>query len=285
MLDNAGLVLLEERSDLRGQERDRARHDELVHLESPCSRGPGHCRQHGEQRAARSQGFRICLLYRPDETPEGAQVPRIPRIHIAPLARGAFELWRLQQHRQVREARVVQQPSEWLEAQAPLADVLVPIDTAAARFFRVVQVEDLHAIEADNARELAEGCFVALFACRCRSRRSAGGRCRGTRRPGVIHSTDRGSPPGARSDVRDWSPGRRCARAESSFVRAAAPRAATAIASPIRRSPSCSVPVVYEPGCMTRPSSPSASARSHSSPSASIDCARSAGAAAARLIR
>src|SRR3954468_10227340 len=107
-------------------------------------------------KSSTTQAFRIRLLYRPDKFAQGAQVPRIPRIHVAPPARGAFELRRFQQHRQIEETRVVQQPPERFEAKASLADVLVAIDPASTWLLRVVQMEDADAIEPDNLGELTE---------------------------------------------------------------------------------------------------------------------------------
>ena len=201
------------------------------------------------------------------------------------LLAGVLELRRFEQHRQRREPRIVQQPAERLEPEAALADVLVAIDAAPARLLRVVQVEHLDAVEPDDPIELAKRVVVSRLASRDRSRPSAGDRCRGRRRRAASRRRARGSPPGARTGVRGWCPGRPCARAAPSSSRAAARASSVAIASPMSRRPSSSVPVVYDPGCITRPSRPSDSARSSSSPSAAIDCARSAGAAAARLIR
>src|SRR5213078_3355392 len=65
--------------------------------------------------------------------------------------------------RQLREPRVVDEPSERLDADAALADVLVPIDTARARLLRVVQVEGLQAREPHDPSELTERLAVALF--------------------------------------------------------------------------------------------------------------------------
>ena len=62
------------------------------------------------------------------------------------------------------------EPPERLETEASLADVLVPIDAAAARLLRVVQVKHLEPIEADDAIELAEGAGVARLRCTDRSR-------------------------------------------------------------------------------------------------------------------
>ena len=84
-----------------------------------------------------------------------------------------------------------QQPAERLEPEAALADVLVPIDAAAARLLRVVQVKDLDAVEADEPIELLERPAVARPRNRCRSRRQAGGRYRGRRRRAAIRRAAR----------------------------------------------------------------------------------------------
>ena len=62
-------------------------------------------------------------------------------------------LFGLDQHRQTGKSRVVEQPAERLEPEAAVADVLVPIDAAAARPLRVVGVKDAQPIESDEAIE------------------------------------------------------------------------------------------------------------------------------------
>ena len=47
-------------------------------------------------------------------------------------------------------------PPERFETETPFADVLVPIDAAAARPLRVVGVDDAQPIEADQPIELSE---------------------------------------------------------------------------------------------------------------------------------
>src|SRR5215204_6052992 len=101
------------------------------------------------------------LAHQPAQRPQVARVPRID-VALAPALR-RIELGRLEQHRQAREARIRQQPPERFEAETALADVLVPIDTAAARFLRVVQVKDLDPVEADDPIERLEGLPVPLF--------------------------------------------------------------------------------------------------------------------------
>src|SRR5436189_6486040 len=90
-----------------------------------------------------------------DEGFEEVQIPPVERVHVgAPPALRRIELRRLEQHRQLREPRVVDEPSERLDADAALADVLVPIDTARARLLRVVQVEGLEARKPHDPSEL-----------------------------------------------------------------------------------------------------------------------------------
>ena len=212
--------------------------------------------------------------------PQRPQVARVPGIDVAPPpALGRVELRRLEQHRQPREPRIVQQPPERLEPEASLADVLVPIDAAAARLLRVVQVEHLDPVEADDAIELVERRVVALVGADvvAGGQQVAGIEADADARRAVEPLEDRRR--GARSGGRGWCPARRCARAGSS-----APRADARASSVRERLGDQPQPVAprcrscTSPGCMTSPSRPSASARSSSSPSAAIDCARSAGA-------
>src|SRR5262245_27282793 len=58
------------------------------------------------------------------------------------------------------ESSIVEDPSERFETEAPLADVLVPIDAAAERLLRVVQMERLQPLESHQPSELREGCRV-----------------------------------------------------------------------------------------------------------------------------
>ena len=66
----------------------------------------------------------------------------------------------LDQDRQPRESRVVQQPAERLEPDAPVTDVLVTIDAAAARPLRIVAVKNLQPLDADDPIELIEGVAI-----------------------------------------------------------------------------------------------------------------------------
>ena len=62
---------------------------------------------------------------------------------------GAARFCGFDQDRECRKPRIPQQPAERFQAEAPVADVLVPIDTAAAWLLRIVAVEDLQPVEAD----------------------------------------------------------------------------------------------------------------------------------------
>ncbi len=57
----------------------------------------------------------------------------------------------------------MQQPAERLEPEAPVADVLVTIDTAAAGPLRIVAVKDLQPLDADDPIELIEGVAIACL--------------------------------------------------------------------------------------------------------------------------
>ena len=92
---------------------------------------------------------------------------------------GGFE-----EHGEIAEAWIVDEPSKGFDADAALTDVLVAIDAAAERPLRVVQVEHLQAIDADETLELLERRPRSLRATRCRSPTPAGDRCRGRHRYG-----------------------------------------------------------------------------------------------------
>ena len=76
----------------------------------------------------------------------------------------ARRLVRLDDHREMCKAPVVQQPLERMHADMTFADVLVPIEPAAARPLRVVCVHDAQPIESDDAVEVREGVLVASLA-------------------------------------------------------------------------------------------------------------------------
>ena len=61
------------------------------------------------------------------------------------------------------EPRVVQQQAERFQSQTALSNVLVPVDTAATRLLRVVQVPHLQPVESDERLERVERRTVALF--------------------------------------------------------------------------------------------------------------------------
>jgi hypothetical protein len=103
---------------------------------------------------------------------ERPQVPRVPGIDIAAApALGRIQLGRLEQHRHGPRTGGRSAAAERLEPEAALADVLVPIDTAAARLLRVVQVEHLEPLEANDAVERIERRPVALVRPEVVSRR------------------------------------------------------------------------------------------------------------------
>jgi hypothetical protein len=58
----------------------------------------------------------------------------------------------------------VEHPAKGLEAKTSFADVLVPIDAAAAGTLRIVGVHDAQAIEAHEGVELVERASVAVAA-------------------------------------------------------------------------------------------------------------------------
>ena len=157
-----------------GSARNRAVEDVLVRLEPPGLSRPRHDRderreqndRHGAHAAFslahRSAGRSARAVHQPAQRPEVAPVPRIG-VAQAP-ALGRIELRRLEQHRQPCEARIVDQTPERFEPEAALADVLVPIDPAAARLLRIVQVKRREAIEANDAIEIRERVAIALFA-------------------------------------------------------------------------------------------------------------------------
>ena len=262
----------EERPDRGRQQRDRGGHDVFVPVEAPRGGGPGrrgdeqtheHAGQsaHGHHYIAASDGCRsddrcrrtmrlapprsratrrrAAARRRARQQPaQRAQVPQIPGIGVAPTpALGRIELRSLQQHRQMREPRIVQQAPERFEPETALADVLVPIDPAAARPLRVVQVKRADPVDPHDADRTPGRWRRSRPPNRGRSPRPAGGRCRGRRRPAAIRRGVRESPPDARSGGPDWCPGRRCARAGSSFSSAAAPAAGRRGPSAIERQP------------------------------------------------
>ena len=82
---------------------------------------------------------------------------QVDRIHLVAVR---VVLGRLQDHRRLLKAGIVQQATERFEPQASFADVLVPIHAAAERFLAVFQVAELEPPQADHAIELAERRFV-----------------------------------------------------------------------------------------------------------------------------
>ena len=159
--------------------------------------------------------------------------------------------------------------------EAALADVLVPIDAAAARLLRVVQVKHLDAVEADDAIERLERLAIALFGADvvAGGQQVAGVEADADARRAVEPLEDRREVLEAVAEVGALPGG--VLEQDHRCRAAAARRSSVRSPSAISRSPSSSVPVVNEPGCITSPSRPSASARSSSSTSAASDCSRS----------
>ena len=136
--------------------------------------------RHGAQRLS-LRGGRLRRLT--DQPSQDLQVAAIERIDVAaPPALGGIELGGFEQHRQRAKPRVVEDPPERLEPEPAFADVLVPIDAAAAGLLRVVHVKRLQSREPDDPAERVERLAVAMLPSRCRIPRSAGGTCRGRRR-------------------------------------------------------------------------------------------------------
>src|SRR5262249_48929491 len=92
-----------------------------------------------------------------DEAAQRLEIPLIERIDGDWTRRLAFALRRFEQHRQPTESRVVDEAAKWLETEAALPDVLVAIDSAPERLLRIVQMECLQPLEADEPPELLEG--------------------------------------------------------------------------------------------------------------------------------
>ena len=67
----------------------------------------------------------------------------------------AFLFRRLEQHRQPAEPSIVDETPKRLESDATLTDVLVTIDAAAERPLRIVQVENLETIDANQSARTA----------------------------------------------------------------------------------------------------------------------------------
>jgi hypothetical protein len=154
------------------------------------------------------------------------------------------------------------------------ANVLVPIDAAAAGLLGVVQMKQREAIETDGAIEREKGLVVTLRSYRCHAQRPADGR--------VEAHADARCAAGTRDDgcqllepVTEIAALAGCVLQEDARPRVCRDASNAESASAMRRSPSSSVLPDDEPGCMTSPSSPSSSARSNSSVRAAIDWARS----------
>ena len=94
------------------------------------------------------------LLAQRSERVEIADVERIECNQAGPAQRA--RLFGLDQHRPPGKPGVVHDPTERLEAEAAIADVLVPIDAAAAWPLRVVGVKHPEPIEPDEPIEGGE---------------------------------------------------------------------------------------------------------------------------------
>src|SRR3954470_13866863 len=85
-----------------------------------------------------------------DQLAQRVQVLLVQRIDRDRPRRLALGFRRLQQHRQILEAAIVDDAPERLEPEVPVADVLMTIDAAAERFLRVVHVKRLQPLEPDD---------------------------------------------------------------------------------------------------------------------------------------
>src|SRR5260370_11678679 len=61
-------------------------------------------------------------------------------------------------------ARIIQQPAKWLEADLPLADVLMAIELRSARGFGVVAVPDGDVLQAHGGVKLRQRLVQTCFA-------------------------------------------------------------------------------------------------------------------------
>ena len=281
----AGLVFLEERPDLRGRQRNRPRHDELVRLEAPRRRGPRRGRQQGEREQHEPGSSHVLTI--PSGSASGASAgsarPTDPHRCAAcsrrvssfgvsssigrPANRGSFSSRR-----------------NGSSPRHPLPMCSCRSTRLPHGFFESFRWKTRTRSSPTMRVELAEGCLVSRFGADV----VAGGQ----QVTGVEAHAD------PRRSVQPIEDGRQVLEAVSEIGPLAGGvleqhhrpcarplREQRPIASPIRRSPSC-----FRPGRVR--------ARVHdetveserlgpvdSSPSAAIDCARSVGGAAARLIR
>src|SRR5882724_1308829 len=91
-------------------------------------------------------------LYSVNEVAQRRQIA-----HVSVIVLGRF-----QHHGQLGEAAVVEQQFKTLSADIPLTDVLVAVDTAAQIFFRIVQMDDAYALDADQVLPRVHHLIVAL---------------------------------------------------------------------------------------------------------------------------
>src|SRR5690606_3109456 len=93
--------------------------------------------------------------------PLGAQRPQ--RVHVASMPELVVAHWGLQDHGDVGEPLVVEQPRERLLADETDTDVLVPVLVAAERMLGVVDVHTAQVAQADLALEVLEHSLVPLW--------------------------------------------------------------------------------------------------------------------------
>src|SRR2546427_9000518 len=89
------------------------------------------------------------------ETPQSGQVYPV---FLEVLAFRSF-----QDFRHFGEATIIHKAAEGLDADEPLADVHVPVDTASEVLLAVVYVKSSHALGSDKTIELPDSLFVTLF--------------------------------------------------------------------------------------------------------------------------
>ena len=65
-----------------------------------------------------------------------------------------FALGSFQEHRELAKPAIVEEQTEWLQAEAAAADVGVAVDPAAERLLAVVQVNCLDAFQSDHPVDL-----------------------------------------------------------------------------------------------------------------------------------
>ena len=74
-----------------------------------------------------------------EEPTQRVQVLFVERIKFDPCRRSPLCLRRLEEHRQLSKPWIVDETAKRLDSEKSLSDVLVPIDAAAERPFRIVR--------------------------------------------------------------------------------------------------------------------------------------------------